>query len=283
MSFAQTGGRSDSGVKRALLIGINEYRSPLIPPLRGSLNDVEIVRDVLVARWGFSEPLITVLTNSAATRAGILAAFEQLVRDSGPNDIVYIHYSGHGSRVGDQNGDEDDGIDETIVPHDGRTAGIADIVDDELDAVLAKLRARHAVIVLDSCHSGTATRSADLRARSVPGDDRSDLYRRDTAVTTRAVVARVESRFVVLSAAAPDQEALDGPLQGRHHGFFSYALSQSLASSVPQASARHVLAGIEQRLQEIQATLGRASMPEPQLEAPPDLLDEPLFGTPSRP
>jgi len=279
-SAQPTGDNPSGGVKRALLIGINKYKA--VPKLQGSLNDIETMRQILITRWGFSERNITMVTDEAATRAGMLAAFEQLVKDAGPQDTVYVHYSGHGSQVEDLNGDEtDDHLDETLVPQDGRSGDVRDITDDELDAIFARLRARNTLIVLDSCHSGTATRSLDIRTRSIPRDSRVDLYRKAEHGTTRtrAVVPVMTSRYVVMTGAASHQEALDGPIDGRYHGFFTFALARSLSSSSPQASAREVFGGVERELKRIQTHFGRSSMPEPQLEAPPELLEKTLLGT----
>ncbi|HTO58060.1 MAG TPA: caspase family protein, partial [Pseudomonadales bacterium] len=265
-----------SGVARALLIGINKYKA--VPGLQGSVNDVQTMREILMTRWNFQPANIQMLLDEQATRANILAALEDLVAISGPDDVVYVHYSGHGSQVQDLNGDEEDGLDETIVPQDGRTDDVPDIVDDELDVIFSKLRAKSAVIVLDSCHSGTATRAFDIRARSVPQDTRIDLYRSGpTAVTTRSIVPVMQSKYVVMSGAASNQEALDGPVEGRYHGFFTYALSRSLTSAPANASPRQIFDGVESELGRIQTTFGRSSMPEPQLEAPPAALDAPLF------
>ena len=106
-----------------------------------------------------------------------MAALNKIVKEADSNDVVYIHYSGHGSQVEDLNGDEpQDQLDETIVPQDGRTEGVPDITDDELEALLSQLKTSQAVVVLDSCHSGTATRGLEVRVRSVPADDRVALY-----------------------------------------------------------------------------------------------------------
>src|SRR5688572_7651093 len=122
---------TDTSVRRALLIGINKYK--VLPRLRGSINDIETMRQILITRWGFPEQRISMVTDEAATRMGILAALDKLVKETGPQDIVYVHYSGHGSQVQDLNGDEeDDGLDETILAQDGRTNDILDITDDEL-------------------------------------------------------------------------------------------------------------------------------------------------------
>jgi Caspase domain/Domain of unknown function (DUF4384) len=268
------------GVKRALLVGINKYKS--VPRLQGSLNDIETMRQILITRWGFSDKLITMVTDEAATRNGILAALEQLVKEAGPNDTVYFHYSGHGSQVEDLNGDEpDDHLDETLVPQDGRSGDVRDITDDELDAVFAKMRAKSAMIVLDSCHSGTATRSLDIRTRSIPRDTRIGIYRKaeDAKPRTRAIVPVMTSRYVVMTGAASHQEALDGPIDGRYHGFFTYSLSKSLSQSPPGASPREVFSGVERELKRIQAHFGRSSMPEPQLEAPPHLIEAALLSS----
>jgi hypothetical protein len=268
------------GAKRALLIGINKYKA--VPKLQGSLNDIETMKQVLITRWGFPEGNIRFLTDEQATRDGMLAALNRFVKDTGPQDTVYIHYSGHGSQVEDLNGDEaDDKLDETLVPQDGRTGSVPDITDDELAAILGKLPAKNAFVVLDSCHSGTATRSLDIRTRSIPQDTRVEIYRKmaETEVRTRGTIQLLPAQYVLMTGAAPHQEALDGPVNGRYHGFFSYALSKSLSSSSSTASPREIFRGIEMELKRIQTHFGRASMPEPQLEAPPDLLEQSLLGS----
>lgn len=269
---------SGPGVKRALLVGINKYQA--VPKLQGSINDIETMRQILLTRWGFPERNISILKDESATRAGILAALDQLVKETGPQDTVYFHFSGHGSQVEDLNGDEEDGLDETLVPQDGRSGDVRDITDDELDAVFARLRAKNAFIVLDSCHSGTATRSLDIRTRSIPRDNRVDIYRKadQASVKTRAVIPVVTSRYVVMSGAASNQEALDGPVDGRYHGFFTFALARSLSTAGAGATPRDIFGGVERELKRIQTHFGRSSMPEPQLEAPPELLEKTLFG-----
>ena len=272
---AKTASGEDStapGARRALLIGINKYA--YVPPLQGSVNDIETMRQILITRYGFPENGIRLVKDTEATRAGIIAAFEGLVKETGPEDVVYIHYSGHGSQVKDLNGDEEDGLDETLIPQDGRGPNVPDIIDDELDEILSRLRARNALIVLDSCHSGTATRSVALRTRSVPpeSDSRLALYKQ-WSVKTRAVVPLLNTRYVLMTGAASHQPALDGPVDGRYHGLFTYALSKSLGSAAPEATPQDVYAGIVRELKRVQAQLGLTSMPEPQLEGPQDRLD----------
>ena len=276
----RTNAPETTGVKRALLVGINNYKA--VEHLMGSLNDVAAMRQILTTRWGFTPDNIVTLTEEAATRAAILAALNRLVSESGPNDTVVFHYSGHGSQVKDLNGDEEDGLDETLVPYDGRTPGVPDIVDDELDVIFSKLRTNTALVILDSCHSGTGTRGIDFRPRAIPQDTRLDEYqdpavRPTPGVSTRAVVPRVESRELVMSAVAEDQEALDGPIDGEYHGVFTYVLTKALAASPANASARDVFAAVAQEIKRLQAKFASTAMAEPQLEGPPEAIDGPLL------
>jgi uncharacterized caspase-like protein len=279
LAVAQPASDPTSPVKRALLIGISKYAH--LPNLPGAVNDIQLARQVLVSRFGFPPEQVTVLTNEAATRDGILTALRQLVHQTAPHDVVYIHYSGHGSQVKDLDGDErEDSLDETVVPQDGRGKNIPDITDDELQDILSGLRAQTVVIALDSCHSGTATRDVEVRARAVPADTRLSLYKR-TRQRTRGVVPLLAERYVLFTGAAAHEQALDGPVDGRYHGFFTYALFQSLRTAPHTASSQEVFQGAKQELKKIQAQLGRLSMPEPQLEAPTTRLANALFGTES--
>jgi uncharacterized caspase-like protein len=278
---ADHGEEHSAGVKRALLIGINKYRA--VTGLQGAVNDVETMREVLIKRWGFLPDNITMLTDEGATREKVLGAIRQIVAISEPQDTIYLHYSGHGSQVEDLNGDEEDGLDETLVPQDGRTNGVRDIVDDELDDIFSQLRTHNVIVVLDSCHSGTATRSFDIRARSVPQDKRIDLYKTGvTGMTKRGITPLKKARLVAIGAAADDEEALDGPIEGNYHGFFTYALARALTAANSDVTPREIFAVVVQELGRLQAAFGRISMPEPQLEGPPESLDQPLFAMSSR-
>ncbi len=85
----------------------------------------------------------------------IMNAYRQVVRESMPGDTVFLHYSGHGGRVRDTSGDEDDGFDETLIPVDFQRAG--QIVDDDLRDQLVKAMPRDVLVtsLMDCCHSGT--------------------------------------------------------------------------------------------------------------------------------
>jgi hypothetical protein len=66
----------------------------------------------------------------APTKKNITDAFHRITQYSRAGDVVFIHYSGHGGRVKDLDGDEDDGYDETLIPVDFKSAG--QILDDDI-------------------------------------------------------------------------------------------------------------------------------------------------------
>ena len=168
----------DSRNRWALLIGINEY--PLLKPrgqLTGCVNDVEVMSRTLQGQFGFPEEHVTILRDGEATRDGILAAMSGLVERVGKDDVVVFHYSGHGSRMRDREGDEEDGFDETLFPYDSGRGEHPnrDISDDEIYVWLQKLTALtpYVTLIFDCCHSGTIVRDVfGENSRSAPQDDR---------------------------------------------------------------------------------------------------------------
>jgi len=147
----------NTGRRRAILIGINyvgQYNS-----LSGCHNDVRNIKNYLVNAQKFNESDMLILMDDgrhhAPTKRNITDAFRRITEYSQAGDIVFVHYSGHGSRVRDYSGDEDDGYDETLVPVDFKSAG--QIVDDDILKILVKpMRAGvNCTVLMDCCHSGT--------------------------------------------------------------------------------------------------------------------------------
>jgi hypothetical protein len=260
-------------VRRALLVGVDDYTAGFIPDLRGAKNDISLVTRVLETRMGFDKRNIAVLTDGQATRSAILEAIDDLVDRAGPDDVVYFHFSGHGSQVKDRNGDEPDQLDETIVAVDSRMPGVPDIIDDEIDRRFARIKTRNVMLVFDSCHSGTVTRSlSPVRPRSLAPDTREELY----STTSRAAVLVEQLPFVVMTSAPSDQEALDGPADGIFHGIFTYALARSLDELGPGAQPQRVHDSVKRELRRLQEQL-HMQPPEPQLEAQGDAMQRPLL------
>ena len=156
------GTQSLAAGKRALLIGIDAYQS--VSPLNGPVNDANDMAAFLVERAGFQQSDLRILLNGEATRGNILAAIKTwLIAETKPGDDVLLYFSGHGFQQPDVNGDEADGLDETLVPVDARVdegrmvRGM--ITDDDIAVLLDRLADRRTYVVVDACHSGTSTRA----------------------------------------------------------------------------------------------------------------------------
>jgi hypothetical protein len=228
---------------RALLVGIDRYADASLTTLRGCVNDVRVARDVLVDRLGIPHDDVLVLTDEDATRDAIEAAFRSHLIAAGqswvsdgrpePAPAFLFYFSGHGSQAKDLTGTEPDGYDETIVPHDARGDGSADLRDYELGSWLDELPGDNVTVVLDCCHSGSGTRdpvTEDL-VRAAPADERPLQPPRPAGLgSTAGISLDVSGRHVLLAACAPHQTAFEHrESDGTRHGLFSQALLPALA------------------------------------------------------
>ena len=191
----------------ALLVAVSDYANDdfdLEYPI--SQNIISAVRTTL----GDWIDHTRYLSDRYATRSAILEAMDSFLGQAGPNDTVYFHFAGHGYFVADDDGDEGPGddYDEVIIPYDGRF-----IRDDEIGEAIEKLEAKHAVLVFESCHSGTAerglgvftpyedpavrSRSASSYSGGMMGDDLGQATTRSTDAPT----------VLALQACSADQSA----------------------------------------------------------------------------
>lgn len=146
-----------TGVRRAVMIGINYVGDD--GELRGCHNDVLNMKNYIMDVHGFEEDNIMILMDDGEhiepTLENMVAAYRQVVAESEDGDAIFLHYSGHGTKVRDTSGDEEDGYDEALVPVDFNEAGL--LLDDDLFDILIEPLAEgvHMVSLMDCCHSGT--------------------------------------------------------------------------------------------------------------------------------
>ncbi len=150
-----------------------------------------------------------------------VADLHRLAAEVGPGARVFVHISGHGTRIPDDNGDESDGLDEALVLPDGTL--LRDDVWSQAVGELAQALgpAGHVVVSLDTCHSGGMTRglSAGAQARGTgPATLGGDGPFSDPLPPGAAPVT-------VLAAARPDELALE---QADGGGAYTHALARAL-------------------------------------------------------
>ncbi len=186
--------------KQALLVGISDYKGKK-NDLPGIQHDIKQMK-TLFERWGF-EVKILYGKNSLNVRQ-TLKAYANNLSD---NDVFIYYHNGHGSFVKDENGDEGDGRDEVFILSDGRKD--TRFVDDELNYYLSNIKARK-LILLDSCHSGTASKGGGggknaSMEKSMLLPPQENHYAKKTKVHGGILKGR---EYIVLAAAGDEQKAI---------------------------------------------------------------------------
>lgn len=210
-------------VKRALLIGINYIDNPNAR-LRGCINDAMSMHNMLIDAYDYEKSNIIVLRDDKVpgsqlpTKQNIIKSLTELISKSKPSDELWIHYSGHGAYIKDNNGDEYDRRDEILIPCDYNKSGGGVIVDDELKRILEKCKAL-TYITNDCCHSGT-------------GWDLPYLFRYSGSRILRFRISTPlnNSRIYMLSGSRDYQTAADSYSQeeSQSMGAFTMALVECL-------------------------------------------------------
>ncbi|MDZ7632096.1 MAG: caspase family protein [Gemmatimonadaceae bacterium] len=248
MPHAPVVSTASEGRRIALLIGIADYRyfgadgQPGQTDLRGPHTDVARVKRSL-ERFGFADSLTTVLVDSQASRTALRDAFAALARQvRGPDDVLVIYYSGHGTQVPDDSGDEDDGADEALAPWDVQNVRDARQVvsDDSIGVWLDAIPTRNITLIVDACFSGTITRATgDGLPRGGPALVGARRKMREAPVS-EAVMSDVigaaagefrEVPYTVITAASAGELAVElefPELGNRTAGVFTYQLTRVL-------------------------------------------------------
>lgn len=266
--------------RHALLIGIDQY--PKFPPrnqLSGCVHDVTAMGRVLTEHFRFPPSNLQHLCNEEATRDGILSAMSQMLDIVEDDEVVVVHFCGHGSQVVDIDGDEADGYDETIVPYDsGRSkAHNLDITDDEIDTWLRCLgeRTPWVTLIFDSCHSGTITRDPFAsQVRRLPLDPRppSRPPWSPPVSTSRSTRSRPGERYTLFAACRDDESAheMNPALTGGvAHGALSFHLCRELVRNGGGTPCREIFESVAAQI------TARFRSQHPQLEG---AWDRQVFG-----
>ncbi len=224
---AFTGSSSKSQLKPSnkwlVAIGISDYKDSQIRALKYADDDVISFKDMLIGECNFPSAHVQTLVNSEATYENIRKSIASwLGQNAKLNDLVVIYFSGHGTFGPDQNSDEDDGIDEFLVPYDAVAGDEATAIrDDYFSDWTRQLASRQVIIILDSCYSGGAAKTAksvNLTGKSLKGPLTDSLLKDVDRPGT-----------LVMSASKADETSQEWEKLG--HGVFTYYLLEALTGS----------------------------------------------------
>lgn len=218
----------------ALVVGVDAYET--LPSLNGATNDAKD----LAATLALLGADVELLLDGAATRQAVVDAFRRQAGRAGPGDMFVFTYAGHGVQEPQAiPGDEADGLDETIVfsGFAWNTAGAGErLRDNEIGELLTGLHPEaRGLVVVDSCHSGTMTRSADPRGRpAVTRFGGIGRISEDPLPPPASTAGRDMSgaRNVVFVAAARDTEQIpEVDISGAMRGAVSWSVARALAGA----------------------------------------------------
>ncbi|MDX1674661.1 MAG: caspase family protein [Longimicrobiales bacterium] len=266
----------------AVVVGISDYThfgDEIGGDLPGAANDARAMADVLVNKWGFAPDRVKLVLDGDATRDRIereLTEWLPSVARSG--DLVWFYFAGHGSQAWDLNGDEPDGLDETVCPADvTRGSTDRDILDDEIGAWLGALPTDNVVVVWDKCHARSSTRAVTpfSRPRSLGRDVRRDIARPTEAAAAPAGSAEDPGPAMLeIAAAQADEVAIDAAFADgtgtTYGGAFTTPFVRNLWAAPEEAT-------YEQLFEETRRAMARQRFRQQPAIGDEPLKDRPLF------
>jgi len=164
---------TEYGAYHALVIGNDNYQH--LTDLNMAVGDAHAIAALLTEVYGFNvETLID------ATRYDIISAMSRKRAQLTENDNLFIYYAGHGSL--------DIGSDEGYwLPVDAEFDNPANwISNNSIAGQLRAMRAKHVMVVADSCYSGKLTRNVAAQLKT--GAERSAWLNRMAARRSRTAL-----------------------------------------------------------------------------------------------
>lgn len=248
----------------ALVVGIDEYPEK---PLNGCVNDAHAWKEYL-EEWAGREGRLhlEMLVNGGATREAILSTFRAHLGQAGEGDTALFCFSGHGSEERAPlpwAKEEPGGVSETLLAVDSRVEGGLDLADKELAVLIAEVArgGAHVAVVLDSCHSGTATRDPEEEA-SVRRMSPAKTWQRPEGTYWFEGDASVPSdldsaggwrvlpvgRHVLLAACEDWQVAREYIVGGKTRGLFTWCLLGALGRLGAELSYKELFKQVQTRV-----------------------------------
>ena len=260
--------------RRALCVGIDAY---LGQPLSGCVADAKAWGRELQG-LGFS---VEYLIDGQATREAMLDALKGMLARASSGDVLVFQYSGHGTQMPDEDGDEADGFDEAFVPVDYAQGHL--LLDDDLAEVLAGIPPGvQLTLFMDCCNSGTNSRFAPLYGGGTSAAERvrflqptpelvqaHQAFRRTVAKPARGIKELSAPRVVHL-AACQDQEFA---WESEGAGDFTSAATPLLRAAVARGDTNETF------MTALRAKVELRGRQHPMMMTPaPEMVGRPLLG-----
>ena len=197
----------------ALVIGISDYESKGIPPLRFAHRDAIEFANYLQSKAGgsVSPENIKLLINENATLAAIDMAMNWLEDNAEKNDLVYFYFAGHGDKETDKIVNRGYLLSYNSPPNNYRDNALEIDALNEMANTLSVKSGAKVILITDACHSG------DLAGKNIRGS---------FLVAEQLRIARASETRI--TSCAVDQLSFEDERWGGGRGVFSYYLVNGL-------------------------------------------------------
>ncbi len=217
---------STGGRLYVLLIGVNEYASRAVQPLKFAVADVLAVRELLSQRMDLDDDRCLMLTSPARPgaevprRPEVLRTLDKFSKaPMGPEDTFLLYFAGHGFSLGEGT---------YLLTADSEPASELLLRDTAISLEILRDYTRHLsagqqLVILDACRN-----DARALARSVESDALNAAMARDIRALAKDDRARADvgghrrQLRSVISACWEGQRSYEYPVAG--HGWFCYHL-----------------------------------------------------------
>lgn len=229
----------DFGTYKALVIGNSRYRYQ--PALETAARDAREIAHLLENRYGFEVHLLL-----DAERHDIVSALADLAATASEADNLLVYFAGHGQLLGpDRSGN--------WLPVDAQPTDTSQWVSTRYDVaeLLGPSRARHVLVIADSCFSGSL-------AGSTPAPPAGE----ETAARPQSreeVLTRLGQRSRLVLTSGELAPVVDSGGDG--HSIFSGALLAVLRANEEVLSAEAIYARLTPRVVEVSERLGTPQRP----------------------
>ena len=242
--------------KKALCVGINNFKNLPDAALKGCVNDANDMSALLKDLLGFADSDIVKLTDAQATKANIMNNLKSMVADAKAGKLSYLVFSlsSHGTQVPDTSGDEPDRADEAFCPNDLIQKGNQwdtdhIIIDDELHDLFVQLpEAVLLEVYMDTCHSGTGLKAIDLlldrKPRYLPPPSLAAFEQvegRRARGLHQALLEKGMTHHILWAGCRADQTSADANIGGTYHGAFTYYYCKQMRATGNKLSRSEVL------------------------------------------
>ncbi|MCT4622769.1 MAG: caspase family protein [Schleiferiaceae bacterium] len=145
---------NDEVTNHAIFIAEKDYVDQRFPDLANPIIDADELKDILVSQYEFEEENVTTLYNS--TKSQILDTISDMCRKFTNSDNLFVFYAGHGDAK-KVDGKIQGGY---IIPVDAsKTDRKTYISSNELQMTIGNTKAKHILLLVDACFSGSLMRS----------------------------------------------------------------------------------------------------------------------------